>query len=693
MATSKNIRYVPAIDHLRAYAALLVLLFHMSFRHSNPWPRAGNPFTAAIYEGHTGVALFLVLSGFIFTYGSAGRAIDYKTFIWNRVLRIYPLMIALIMIGVSAFGDHLNVTQVIETLLPVQNIRGDVPTTYLGMYNGVFWTISVECQFYLIFPFLYQQLLRRGIGGLLPLLAFIWLARWSTVLLGANPQIVSYYTILGRLDQFLIGMMAATVALRLTFDSRLLRWALPVGIVGLLTALYLFNQAGGFVTGASWRLLWPPVEAALWALIILGYLTIFQGRHGRVSKVIAGVGAVSYSMYLLHATIITIMAGYGFVFQIPGWVFLSDFFSGALCVYPVVLLISTLSYHAIEKPFLGLRRKYFEPSSNAPPAPVAVSTATREDTEEKIPGVKWLMTGLAVFGAVMLTAAYLSNFAQSYWKAAAAARAIHQSVESAITAADASHPSTCKVLLVQSDDELLAADVGRQLTQAGDSFVVSGQRWKTSFGADHNWQSLSAKALKNGLSPWYVLPDGTVRRGVPADAPVFPLRQKAVLTLTPPTLDLSAAGSTAEIDFATHGNGEDFVIGGWSTMDPGGTWTVESWAALAFQPQVVKGTNVEVSVEALPALSPAYKVNRQRVRLYFNGTFIGPEQQLTAAGTVQFVIPAAAWNAAAAKAQPQASLAIEMPDAVAPATLDPNGSDDRRKLGLFVCKMRLRVAP
>ena len=714
MSSSKNIRYIPAIDHLRAYAAVMVLLFHMGYRHLGPWPR-GNFFTSVVYEGHTGVALFLVLSGFIFTYGSAGREIDYKTFLLNRILRIYPLMITLIMIGVSAFGERLSVAQVLGTLLPVQNLRGLTPTTPLGIYNAVFWTISVECQFYLIFPFLYRQLLARGIQGLLPLMAFLLLARWSAVLLGANPQVISYFTIIGRLDQFLIGMFAATLALRLTFSSALLRRALPVGIAGLWVALYFFNQAGGFPSTASWRILWPTIEAALWALIILGYLATFQGRNGLVSQAVAGVGTVSYSMYLIHGAVINIMTGRGFIFEVPGGRFMSDLVSGLTCVFPVVVLVSTLSYHAIEKPFLGLRRKYLDPASNAPPAPAVPVRAARESEAEAIPGAKWLVVGLAAFCGVMLMATTFANRARLQAAAtakrarlqaaadanrarlqaeAAAARAAQESFARLIAGLDASHPSTCKVLIVQIDDVSWAVRVGQQLEREGKPFIVSGQRWKTRFGANRNWQALDAETLHEGLVPWYIVPNGAIRPGVPANAPVCSLDKDTLLMSTPPGLDLSAVGSMANFNFLSNGNAGDFALGGWSNMDPGGTWTVEPWAALAFRPQVVVGSNVEVFVDGEPCLAPIHGLTRQRVRLYFNGTPIGSEQQFLAAGTVQFTIPAATWNAVAAKAEAQASLALELPDAAAPATLDPKGgNNDNRKLGVFISRIRLRVAP
>ena len=69
---SSNFGYIPALDHLRGLAALLVLYFHSCHLIAHKlqsdvpydlsfWPRANNPFSSLILEGHTAVSLFLYL--------------------------------------------------------------------------------------------------------------------------------------------------------------------------------------------------------------------------------------------------------------------------------------------------------------------------------------------------------------------------------------------------------------------------------------------------------------------------------------------------------------------------------------------------------------------------------------------------------------------------------------------------------
>ncbi len=709
MSTSKNIRYIPAVDHLRAYAALLVLLYHsislLAPLQPNNWPKTSNPLTAFIYEGHTGVALFLVLSGFIFTYGSAGREIEYGKFLLNRILRIYPLMIALMFVGVSFYASQLNSTQVLETLLPVQNLRGAYATTYLGSYNVLFWAITVEFQFYLIFPFLHRQLLRRGVPGLLPLLVFLLLARWSTLLIAdsaifGNPRDLSYWTLLGRLDQFLIGMIAAAVARRLTLASRLLRLALPLGLVGLGVALYLFNQLGGWPVESGWKILWPTCEAALWALVVLGYLALLHGRNGWISKAIAGVGTISYSMYLMHLIVLDIFVHHGLVIHAPRPPFLAALFTGLFYVFPAVVLVSTLTYHAIEKPFLDLRRRYLDPGSDASPAlqPSALQPPAAMVTGDEAPAAtptvrKWLLAGFAGVGVLILAGLFFAVHLREESRLPAGVRDVRPAVEGALAVSRQLHRSSYKVLLASDEYASQAVDVGLQLARAGEPFVVAGGLWGNAFGAQHQWRSLDAAALKNGLSAWYVLPRSMLLWGLIADHQHFLLRGDAMLLLAPPTLELSAAGHILEIDFTPSGHARDFALGGWGGADPGGTWSIEPRAALVFRPRIIEGTQVALSVDAHPFLAPAHGLTRQRLRLLFNGTPIGPEQQFAATGTMQFAIPAATWNAVAAQVDSQVSLVFEFPDAVTPASLGPDVGDDTRTLGLLVSQVRLQVIP
>jgi peptidoglycan/LPS O-acetylase OafA/YrhL len=362
MPASENIKYIPAIDHLRAYAIILVLAFHSirSILHESQvnWPLASNPLMAVVHEGHTGVALFIVLSGFIFTYGSAGKRINYLQFLRNRVLRIYPLMMTITIIGISAYPEKFKMSGFICILLPFQNTN---EALQLGNYTTIFWTIGVECQFYLIFPILHQMLVERGFVVLLFALAFTITARLSALLQGGNPLQCCYFSILGRMDQFVIGMMVAVVVRNFSVEDRRLRWGVPIGGAGLLAGLFAINHLHNYVVLSPWMFIWSPIEALLWGIFIAGYLAFLYGTENIYTRSVAKIGTISYSMYLTHMVVISIFIQHSFTFVLPYSRYLGPLLSVLIIILPATIIISSLCYHVIEKPFLELRQLYLEP--------------------------------------------------------------------------------------------------------------------------------------------------------------------------------------------------------------------------------------------------------------------------------------------------------------------------------------------
>src|SRR5712672_565217 len=102
--------YYVGLDHLRALAALLVFEWH--FSHTVPvvpWGDVPSFFLAAIIdEGHTGVALFMCLSGYLFGKLLDGKQIKYGAFFWNRFIRLAPLlMFVLVIVGLLDHRDDL----------------------------------------------------------------------------------------------------------------------------------------------------------------------------------------------------------------------------------------------------------------------------------------------------------------------------------------------------------------------------------------------------------------------------------------------------------------------------------------------------------------------------------------------------------------------------------------------------------
>lgn len=213
---SPNIKYLPGVDHLRAAAAVLIVLYHgvqlfsarqlydADFDHAR-WLYRRNPLWTPVLEGHTAVALFMVLSGFIFAFGARGGDVIYAKFLRNRIVRIFPLFIALLTLGVYCYPGQYTLRGVVQTVLFQANLPGAANG---NAFTGMFWAITVEFQFYLLFPFLLRFTRRYGTRYLFGLIVLFTAARCLAYLSGANLRDLAYGTIVGRMDQFALGMAA-----------------------------------------------------------------------------------------------------------------------------------------------------------------------------------------------------------------------------------------------------------------------------------------------------------------------------------------------------------------------------------------------------------------------------------------------------------------------------------------------------
>ena len=369
---SRNIAYLPEVDHLRAFAALLIVFYHglhllrSRLLHDQPfefshWISTGNVALATIAEGHTAVALFMVLSGFIFTWGAWGHRVSYGAFVVNRVLRIYPLVLVLGFVGAAASHHRFNLGGFLHTLSPLSDLPGGLS---LGPFSMLFWTIAVEFQFYLVFPFLFAIAQDRGPRVLAGMIALAVILRALALALdiGASPRDLVYAHIAGRIDQFLLGMLAA-IGLRVRAPSparcRLLAVA---SLAGAMAMLYAFHLAGGWPADAAWKIVWPTIEGSVWALFIAGYVGGRAPWPGVVSRALARVGEVSFSIYLLHFAIIFAMARHRLIFE-SGLSPTADALLNTLVLaLPATLALAALSYAVIERPFLEMRRRYLFPA-------------------------------------------------------------------------------------------------------------------------------------------------------------------------------------------------------------------------------------------------------------------------------------------------------------------------------------------
>jgi peptidoglycan/LPS O-acetylase OafA/YrhL len=356
--------YFSRLDHVRAVAAYLVFVWH--FLHMTPQfpvPYASAPIFpfALLDEGHTGVALFMTLSGYLFAKLVGDRGIDFPSFLWSRAVRLAPLLIvcitAWVVIGWLAGAP-----------IPVSDIVGGVlyPTWPRGT-----WSITIELHFYLLFPLLLLLFRRYGPFALFGVVALAMLMRYDWWRTYGEAQHIAYWTIVGRIDQFVFGMLFALVKIR--------RPALGmVASISLLSFLLLWTQfdaMGGYnnYTGApSQSPLWiflPTAEAITWGSLIAYYDGSSFRMPAWLDRSLAKIGEYSYSIYLLHFFPMVLLRN--IFWDHTGS---ADNFFLALIAANLAFLafvpVAGLSYNYFEKRFLVYRRHYLrEPAAQALPAP------------------------------------------------------------------------------------------------------------------------------------------------------------------------------------------------------------------------------------------------------------------------------------------------------------------------------------
>lgn len=375
---STNFGYIPALDHLRGFAAVLVLFFHSSHFISHKlvygtpydpanWTRTGNPFSALVIEGHTAVSLFFLLSGFVFTVGSLHKKLNYLGFYRNRLLRTYPLFLFFLALGVAFTTENFSILAILQSVFFMANSD----TAFNGgAFTFVFWSIAVEWHFYLLFPLLLVSAQKWGWKALAAIIFALLVVRTGAYFAGADMRELSYWTIVGRLDQFLLGMLAGIYYRNYFVAGKRLDYIAVAGAGLVLTLLFGFNQLGGGGANNYLWIFWPTLEAMAWAIFLIGYLSIARHFHRLLGKLLVALGTISYSIYMGHYLVLDFFLRHDW----DSLWRLSDPIATAglntfVLILPIVLLLATITYFCVERPFLLRRRKYMEavePVTQAP---------------------------------------------------------------------------------------------------------------------------------------------------------------------------------------------------------------------------------------------------------------------------------------------------------------------------------------
>lgn len=383
---------LPALDGLRAVAIILVLWHHLAIDAKSDIYRPAGLVQRAAEFAFTGVLLFFVLSGYLlfrpYARALAGRGPwpSAPAFYRRRALRILPLHLAVL--GTLAALLYLpplllhRSTPLPTTLpangntargFPVVALLGQeiFPDNGVGTLNPPIWSLAIEMYFYIALPWIALGLRRLGRRWMLGLVAFAALTFAVRMLL-----VAAFYQgwaapfaalTVPSFDSFALGMLVAALAVIVPVPSA--RSGILAGTLGAAALVlcgawfrwadvFRHGTGGGWglapAHGWTWSFFGPEMTTLAWAAVLWAALSWRPLIQMLSLRPLVFIGTISYSIYLWH---------YPMVEKRPI----------ALVVIPAVLVVATISYYAIERPFLRRR-------AAAPPAPSRARKPATIDT-------------------------------------------------------------------------------------------------------------------------------------------------------------------------------------------------------------------------------------------------------------------------------------------------------------------------
>lgn len=303
------------IEYLRAISIILVLMAHYNYMF--PFLLESFPLAIKSASYGVGVDLFFCISGYVVSkaytdyfdkYNSEKRFWPSAFSFWlRRCYRLLPSAWLWVFIGL-ALSVFLNSTGIFET--PIQNIKSAVSIMFFSanishMYdllkpNNIYWSLSLEEQFYFLFPFFLTFVIKTRYRALLLL---VIIAIQFPLSRNAFGDIHEQYFSSFRTDGFAWGILIYIFSksdiynklnpFKLSYSKLVLSISLIILIISLTQApLYLGNYSMGAVAMISATLVWL-------ASYNSGNIIVFFAK-----KQLVWLGKHSYAIYLIHYVII-----------------------------------------------------------------------------------------------------------------------------------------------------------------------------------------------------------------------------------------------------------------------------------------------------------------------------------------------------------------------------------------------------
>jgi peptidoglycan/LPS O-acetylase OafA/YrhL len=323
------------IDILRALAVFLVIFNHLNI---------------TIFQGgFIGVDIFLVISGFLITKNIINEQdqtnkIAIKSFYERRIVRLAPafftvIITCLIVFSIVLTQDELN--SFLQSVLASISLTSNIYfSTQLNDYFHInaystpllhIWSLSLEEQFYLIWPFILILIFKTKKNLYLIFFSiFILISLTISEFLSQSQPIFAYYLLPSRFFEFCIGALIAVMPLKRA-NRHTIYILIIISLLVILASSFVINKFSKF---PSYNALIPCIATA-----IIIYLSQQFHHKIRLLEPIYYLGKISYPMYLWHWPIIVYLSLY------------SISLTPLVCIIVILFTIicSSLTYEIIEK--------------------------------------------------------------------------------------------------------------------------------------------------------------------------------------------------------------------------------------------------------------------------------------------------------------------------------------------------------
>lgn len=346
--------YYEKLDGLRFVAIFLVLLEHFAIFVGRP-----------IFAGFYGVDLFFVISGFLVTSvlfkSDKSFKSNYINFLGRRTLRIFPLyyltILLLLLLDLPTVRENFG--SLVTYTFNYQLVNKNLPPTPVSP----FWSLCIEEQFYLLWPFIIL-LLKNRIRLLLLLTIAIVLIGYSQTVFNIFPSLspYNYFGIVTRMASLGLGAFGALLAQYDKLPDTLLKNKYVEYFVLLLLPVSLI---------INFKLKMPVLGACSLYLVLKCSFDSFSTKSVEsflMNKKTIYIGTISYGIYILHMPLCYYLNTYLFdpiwnnlnfsalgkwkAIQWHSWIIKFPLYSF------LSIMLAALSFAYIERPFLKLKAKF-----------------------------------------------------------------------------------------------------------------------------------------------------------------------------------------------------------------------------------------------------------------------------------------------------------------------------------------------